>query len=146
MTALALTKKNADPASLRSVDALARFGIDLLQQERAAILSGAFDRLADLGDRKGALLDEIESRASAVAQDTTTLERQEQRKSLLGVATILSRRATENQNLLTSSLNGAQKARDMVERLNTGAPAGFYGATGQKIATSGTTAQTVVKL
>ena len=140
------SKKTTSLATLRSVDALARFGIDLLQQERKAILSGAFDSLADLGERKGALLDEIESRAGAIASEQATPEQRDLRKSLLSVATILSRRATENQNLLTSSLNGAQKARDMIERLNTGGSAGFYGAAGQRIPASGTGMQSVVKL
>lgn len=143
---MAPTKKTGAFAHLRSVDALARFGIDLLQQERAAILSGAFDRLADLGERKGALLDEIEKRVGTIAQDETTPERYERRKSLLGVTTILSRRAAENQNLLASSLDGARRAKDMVERLSTGSPAGFYGATGEKIPTAGTDARAVVKL
>ena len=140
------SKKTVSPATLRSVDALARFGIDLLQQERKVILSGAFDNLADLGERKGALLDEIESRAEAIASGQATSEQQELRKSLLGVATILSRRATENQNLLTSSLNGAQKARDMIDRLATGGSAGFYGASGQRIPASGAGTQSIVKL
>jgi len=140
------SKKTANLSALRSVDALARFGIDLLQQERKAILSGAFDSLAELGERKGALLDEIESRAGAVDSGQATPEQRDLRTSLLSVATILSRRATENQNLLTSSLNGAQKARDMVDRLTTGGSAGFYGAAGQRISTSGAGMQAVVKL
>lgn len=130
-------KKKTDPlAKLRSADSLTRYGITLLQKERSAILSGSFDDLADLADQKAALLDEIENRAEAIAPDQTNRDRLEQRKSLMGVASILSRRASENQNLLSSAVNGAKKATDMIERLNGGGAAGFYGATGHKIATS----------
>lgn len=128
-------KTKADTlAHLRSVDALTRYGITLLQKERTVILSGSFDQLAELSEQKTKLLDEIEKRAADVSRDKTTPERQEQRKSLLGVATILSRRAVENQSLLESAINGAKKANEMIQRLNTNNVTGFYSATGQKIA------------
>ncbi len=139
-------KKTSDLANLRSIDALTRFGIDLLQRERKAILSGAFDQLSEIADQKTALLDEIENRAESMAREQTTPERQARRESLLGVSSILSRRASENQNLLSSAINGAKKAAEMIDRLNTGGPAGFYGATGQKIATSAQSAQSVLKV
>ena len=144
--ALPQLKKSGGLAHLRSIDALTRFGIDLLQKERPAILTGAFDQLADLGDRKSELLDEIESRAEAVARDQTTSERHAKRTSLLGVASILSRRASENQNLLASAIGGAKKASEMIERLNTGGASGFYGASGRKIATASQSVQPVMKV
>lgn len=133
---MAFKKKTDSLAKLRSADSLTRYGITLLQQERAAILSGSFEELAELANRKTALLDEIESRAEAVAPDQTNRERMEQRQSLMGVASILSRRASENQNLLSSAVDGARKATEMIERLNGGGSAGFYGATGHRISTS----------
>lgn|GEM_PF-6044899 len=139
-------KKSVDLASLRSIDALTRFGIDLLQKERAAILAGQFDQLEDLDTRKVALMDEIENRAESVASDRTGNERNAKRESLIGVASILSRRASENQNLLSAAINGAQKAGEMIERLKTGGAAGFYGATGRKIATPLDGGQSVVKI
>lgn len=141
-----LPKKPVQLANLRSTDALTRFGIDLLQEERQAILAGAFDRLEDIGDRKNALLDEIEIRAEAAERETSSLDRQARRDSLLGAASILSRRASENQTLLASALEGSQKAGDMLKRLKTGGAAGFYGASGQKITTATNQMQASVKL
>ncbi len=128
--------KPVDPARLRSIDALTRFGIELLQEERAAILSGAFDRLDDLSARKAALLDEIESRTQATEHEGTPSERETRRESLHGAAAILSRRASENQNLLSAAMDGARKAGEMIERLRTGGAAGFYGASGERVATA----------
>lgn len=138
--------KSVDPATLRSTDALTRFGIDLLQEERAAILSGAFDRLDDLSARKTALLDEIETRTEAAGREGNPAERETRRETLHGAAAILSRRASENQNLLSAAMDGARKAGEMIERLRTGAPAGFYGASGERVATAGASAGRGVKL
>ena len=139
-------KKTTNLKHLRSSDALTQFGIDLLQKERKAILSGSFDELSELGDRKNALLDEIENRAETVARQQTTPERLAHRETLLSVASILSRRASENQTLLASAIRGAKRATEMIERLNTGEAAGFYGATGQKIPTASSSAQSAIKI
>lgn len=141
-----MIKKTGQLSDLRSTDALTRFGLDLLQQERAAILSGSFDALTDLAERKTALLDEIENRAEAVGRDQTAPERKQLQQGLHGVVSILSRRAKENQNLLSSAMKGAQNARDMIRRLDEIGASSFYGASGHRIPPPMDTRPTVAKI
>ena len=129
-------KKTGQLSDLRSIDALVRFGTRLLREERDIILSGSYEKLVDMPERKEAFMLEVEARTASMTRERTLPERDVDRDALRGVLVIFVRRANENASLLASALRGVREGRGIVEGMDDAAHAGLYGAGGRKIPTA----------
>lgn len=143
------SKKSATQSlsRLRGTSALMRVGIDLMKEERQAIVSGAFDMLEELARKKTDLLAEIDKRFSAIETGDTSDGARALRAELVGLGNILSRRAAENLNLLESARQGVSTALgELADADSADHAPGFYASSGQKIPTPGHTGSKSLKL
>lgn len=90
---------------------LSRRCIEVLRDERAAILAGRFARVIELGEDKRRAVDEVERHVEALRKgDARLAEAERQRLVVLGQ--MIARRAEENLALLRVAADTAREAAD----------------------------------
>ena len=134
-------------SNTKRIETLARECIALMRVERSAILSADFDALPKLAQQKDDLANEIERRMDAAHKQRETPESLAQREKLRSLASILTRRATENLKLLKIASESVQSVQQLLQTSETEkGNVGLYAADGTRIPDRGNFAQNSTKI
>ncbi|MHA7872234.1 MAG: hypothetical protein ACX939_07790 [Hyphococcus sp.] len=110
-----------------SPDAAVNALIDLLSREKSALLSGAYDAIADITEQKQHYLAVL---STSLEDPAKAAEISHLRKPIEQIQSL----ARENESLLNAARNGASSARTRIKNIMTQeAFVGAYTADGQKL-------------
>lgn len=132
--------------TIESPETLIEVALELMKTERAAIVSGDFDRIYNLTEEKFELLEAIEKQFSDLATEAQSEDFLARRSRLHDLALALSRDAEANQKLLRAAQDGVEKARHDVLGTTFNPEASFYAPGGSRITISHAVSEIVRKI
>lgn len=119
----------------RAVEKLTRQTIELLKQEREAIIKGKYEVLKNINEKKADLVIQLENFQTQMAtQSFHASFKDARRRELEAVVSIMKRRSEENQKLLIAARAGIKAARAHMNRMTHDVGGfGAYDSNGQQI-------------